>query len=40
MKYLYKYPQKKFPYQDVRQENRKRSRDVAEYNILDTGAFA
>lgn len=39
MKYLYKYPQKKFPYEDIRQENKARSRDVPEYNIIDTGVF-
>jgi hypothetical protein len=40
MKYLYKYPQKKFPYEELRKENGSRSRDVPEYNIIDSGAFA
>lgn len=39
MKYLYKYPQKKFPYEDLREENATRGKDVPEYNILDTGIF-
>lgn len=39
MKYLYKYPQKKFPYEDLRDENARRSRLDREYQILDTGAF-
>jgi hypothetical protein len=39
MKYLYKYPQKKFPYEDIRKENASRSRDVPEYNLIDTGIF-
>jgi hypothetical protein len=39
MKYLYKYPQKKFPYERLRTENANRSRDVPEYNIMDSGAF-
>ncbi|KAI9844545.1 MAG: hypothetical protein M1837_005504 [Sclerophora amabilis] len=39
MKYLYKYPQKKFPYEDLRNENAKRGREEKEYNIIDTGIF-
>lgn len=39
MKYLYKYPQRKFPYQALIEENAKRSRDVTEYTLLDTGIF-
>jgi hypothetical protein len=39
MKYLYKYPQKKFPYQDLIDENARRSRQDREYQLLDTGAF-
>ena len=39
MKYLYKYPQSKFPYENIREENKNRSRDVPEYNIIDTGIF-
>ena len=39
MEYLYKYPQQKFPYEEIREENRKRSRQEPEYEILDTGVF-
>ncbi|KAI9753805.1 MAG: hypothetical protein M4579_004986 [Chaenotheca gracillima] len=39
MKYLYKYPQKKFPYEDLRKENAKRGKDEREYQIIDSGAF-
>jgi len=39
MEYLYKYPQQEFPYQRLREENRKRSREEPEYEILDTGVF-
>lgn len=39
MKYLYKYPQVAFPYGDLLETNRKRSRNEMEYELLDTGAF-
>lgn len=39
MEYLYKYPQQAFPYDLLREENRKRSRQEPEYEILDTGVF-
>ncbi len=39
MKYLYKYPQQEFPYNDLIETNRKRSRDDFEYELLDTGIF-
>jgi hypothetical protein len=39
MQYLYKYPQQEFPYDKLRNENRHRSRDEGEYEILDTGVF-
>ncbi|MDF0673644.1 MAG: glucosidase [Nitrospira sp.] len=39
MKYLYKYPQAAFPYDDLVQTNRSRSREVMEYELLDTGVF-
>lgn len=39
MEYLYKYPQQEFPYEKLREENRKRSRQEPEYEILDTGIF-
>jgi hypothetical protein len=39
MKYLYKYPQAAFPYDDLVQTNRRRTRDEMEYELLDTGVF-
>jgi len=39
MKYLYKYPQLEFPYRDLVETNRRRSRDEFEYELLDTGIF-
>jgi len=39
MKFLYKYPQREFPYADLVDTNRRRSRDELEYELLDTGAF-
>jgi hypothetical protein len=39
MKYLYKYPQREFPYRDLIDTNRRRSREEFEYELLDTGAF-
>ena len=39
MKYLYKYPQREFPYRDLVETNRRRSRDELEYELLDTGVF-
>ncbi len=39
MKYLYKYPQAAFPYDDLVQTNRSRSRFELEYELLDTGIF-
>ena len=39
MKYLYKYPQREFPYRDLIETNGKRSRDEFEYELLDTGIF-
>ncbi len=40
MKYLYKYPQAEFPYDDLVTTNRRRSKDEPEYELLDTGIFA
>jgi len=40
MKYLYKYPQAPFPYAQLIEENRRRSRSDPEYELLDTGVFA
>ena len=39
MKMLYKYPQRAYPYNDLVQTNRKRSRTESEYELLDTGVF-
>jgi Glycosyl hydrolase family 63 C-terminal domain len=39
MKYLYKYPQAEFPYQQLLQENRRRTRLQREYELVDTGIF-
>jgi hypothetical protein len=39
MKYLYKYPQREFPYRDLVESNRKRSREEFEYELLDTAVF-
>ena len=37
MKYLYKYPQREYPYRDLIETNRRRSREEFEYELLDTG---
>ena len=39
MKYLYKYPQQKFPYEDLVEENARRTRVEPEFNLLDTKIF-
>jgi hypothetical protein len=39
MKYLYKYPQREYPYRDLVETNRKRSRAESEYELMDTGVF-
>lgn len=39
MKHLYKYPQSEFPYADLLNSNRSRSRQEPEYELLDTGIF-
>jgi len=39
MEYLYKYPQQAFPYDLLKQENKKLNKDDPEYEILDTGVF-
>src|SRR3954466_14250353 len=39
MKYLYKYPQREFPYRELVETNRSRSREELEYELLDTGIF-
>ncbi|MCY2957785.1 MAG: glucosidase [Planctomycetota bacterium] len=40
LKALYRYPQAEFPYQKLLDENQKRGRDRAEFEIADTGVFA
>jgi hypothetical protein len=40
MKWLYKYPQRAYPYLDLVHTNRHRSRSEFEYELLDTGVFA
>ena len=39
MKFLYKYPQAAFPYDDLVRTNRERTRNDYEYELLDTGVF-
>jgi hypothetical protein len=36
---LYKYPQRRFPYEELVERNRRRSRQEPEYELLDTGIF-
>ena len=38
-RYLYKYPQAEFPYNDLVAVNRERSRQEFEYELIDTGIF-
>ncbi|MEJ6581888.1 MAG: glucosidase [Akkermansiaceae bacterium] len=38
-KALYRYPHKRYPYQDLISENRRRSREESEYELEDTGIF-
>src|SRR5215212_8645811 len=40
MKYLYKCPQRAFPYTGLVEENRRRGRGAPEYELLDTSVFA
>ena len=40
MKFLYKYPQRAFPYSQLVEENRRRSRQDPEFELADTGVFA
>jgi hypothetical protein len=39
MEYLYKYPQREFPYEELKNANRYRSMHEPEFEILDTGIF-
>jgi hypothetical protein len=40
MKYLYKYPQRAYPYELIVKTNRQRTRQEGEYELIDTGVFA
>src|SRR5262245_29525235 len=39
LKFLYKYPQMRFPYERLVEENRRRGRHDPEFELLDTGVF-
>ena len=39
MRWLYKYPQRAFPYAALVEENRRRGRDAPEFELIDTGVF-
>jgi len=39
MKYLCKHPQAAYPYADLVETNRRRSKNEMEYELLDTGVF-
>jgi Mannosylglycerate hydrolase MGH1-like glycoside hydrolase domain len=39
LKALYKYPQREYPYSWLVEENRRRGKDVPEFELIDTGAF-
>ncbi|MGH9819533.1 MAG: MGH1-like glycoside hydrolase domain-containing protein, partial [Pyrinomonadaceae bacterium] len=39
MKYLYKYPQAAFPYDDLYKQNAARDKSQPEYELIDTGIF-
>jgi hypothetical protein len=39
MKYLYKYPQAAFPYEDILRGNRNPSKRDPEFELVDTGVF-
>jgi Mannosylglycerate hydrolase MGH1-like glycoside hydrolase domain len=40
MKYLYKYPQEAYPYEELIRMNRARAKSETEYELVDTGIFA
>jgi hypothetical protein len=40
MKYLYKYPQAEYPYENLVAENGRRSRNDPEFELIDTGVFS
>ena len=39
LKYLYKYPQREFPYSELKDVNREASRSRDEFELIDTGVF-
>jgi hypothetical protein len=39
MKFLYKYPQRKYPYEQLVRESLARGREVNEFELLDTDIF-
>ena len=39
MKFLYKYPQREFPYARLVEENRRRGKREPEFELIDTGVF-
>lgn len=39
MKHLYKYPQNKFPYEELLEKNKNLPKEAKEYELLDTGIF-
>jgi hypothetical protein len=39
MKFLYKYPQRSYPYNDLVEKNRERGKGEKEFELLDTGIF-
>ncbi len=39
MKMLYKYPQQEYPYQRLKEENARRTKDDPEFELTDTGIF-
>jgi hypothetical protein len=39
LKYLYKYPQRSYPYEQLVEENGRRGRERLEFELLDTGIF-
>jgi len=39
LRYLYKYPQREYPYTLLAEENRRRTRHDPPFNLLDTGVF-
>jgi hypothetical protein len=40
MKALYKYPQREFPYAQLVEENRRRTKEQPEFELIDTGIFS